>query len=218
MPRRTCRSWAIPARRLGEVALYAEFGFEGALIANNVVDGAALGVAVTNFNEGGRLAVVQGNMIRNLVAFRAAGADPNDVAGIGIGVEADTAVTGNVVENAPTVGILLGWGRYMRDVAATGNVVRASGVGIAVSVAAGAGVGGDRRQPHRRRAAWGDRRHGRPLRRHRRTRWRGAKVRPPHHRRQPRALTARRAQRKGRDGNRRGLGSCHLKSALRTSA
>src|SRR5580704_8284943 len=27
---------------LGEVALYAEFGFEGALIANNVVDGAAL--------------------------------------------------------------------------------------------------------------------------------------------------------------------------------
>ncbi len=124
---------------LGEVALYAEFGFEGALIANNVVDGAALGVAVTNFNEGGRLAVVQGNMIRNLVAFRAAGADPNDVAGVGIGVEADTAVTGNVVENAPTVGILLGWGRYMRDVAATGNVVRASGVGIAVSVAAGAG-------------------------------------------------------------------------------
>ena len=124
---------------LGEVALYAEFGFEGAMIANNVVDGAALGVAVTNFNEGGRLAVVQGNIIRNLVAFRAAGADPNDPAGVGIGVEADTAVTGNVVENAPTAGILLGWGRYMRDVAATGNVVRGCGVGIAVSVAAGAG-------------------------------------------------------------------------------
>ena len=30
-------------------------------------------------------------------------------------------------------------GRYMRDVAATGNVVRACGVGIGVSVAAGAG-------------------------------------------------------------------------------
>ena len=124
---------------LGEVALYAEFGFEGAMIANNVVDGAALGVAVTNFNEGGRLAVVQGNVIRNLVAFRAAGADPNDLAGVGIGVEADTAVSGNVVENAPTAGILLGWGRYMRDVSATGNVVRDCGVGIAVSVAAGAG-------------------------------------------------------------------------------
>jgi uncharacterized secreted repeat protein (TIGR03808 family) len=124
---------------LGEVALYAEFGFEGALIANNVVGGAALGVAVTNFNEGGRLAVVQGNVIRNLVAFRAPGADPNDPAGIGIGVEADTAVTGNVIENAPGAGILLGWGRYMRDVAATGNVVRSCSVGIAVSVAAGAG-------------------------------------------------------------------------------
>ena len=41
---------------LGECALYAEFGFEGAVIANNIVDGAALGVSVTNFNKGGRLA------------------------------------------------------------------------------------------------------------------------------------------------------------------
>lgn len=123
----------------GEVALYVEFGFEGALIANNMVDGAALGVAVTNFNEGGRLAAVQGNVIRNLELFRPAGTDPNDPAGIGIGVEADAAVTGNVVENAPTAGILLGWGRYLRDVTATGNVVRNAGVGIAVSVAAGAG-------------------------------------------------------------------------------
>lgn len=124
---------------LGEVALYAEFGFEGAVIANNVVDGAALGVVVTNFNEGGRLAVVQGNLIRNLLPTRAAGADPGDAAGVGIGVEADTAVTGNVVEKAPNAGILLGWGRHMRDVTATGNVVRDCGIGIAVSVAAGAG-------------------------------------------------------------------------------
>ena len=40
--------------------------FEGAMIANNIVDTAAMGVSVTNFNEGGRLAVVQGNVIRNL--------------------------------------------------------------------------------------------------------------------------------------------------------
>ena len=90
---------------LGEVALYAEFGFEGAIIANNIVDGAALGVAVTNFNKGGRLAVVQGNLIRNCCRGAPAGADPSDIAGIGIGVEADTAVTGNVIENAPTAGI-----------------------------------------------------------------------------------------------------------------
>jgi uncharacterized secreted repeat protein (TIGR03808 family) len=37
-----------------EVALYSEFSFEGAVIANNTVDGAALGVSVCNFNEGGR--------------------------------------------------------------------------------------------------------------------------------------------------------------------
>jgi uncharacterized secreted repeat protein (TIGR03808 family) len=124
---------------LGEVAIYAEFGFEGAVIANNTIDGAAIGVAVTNFKQGGRLAVVQGNLIRNLVSKRPAGTDPNDGAGIGIGVEADTAVTGNIIENAPVAGISVGWGQYLRDVSVTGNVVRGAGVGIAVSVSPGAG-------------------------------------------------------------------------------
>jgi len=123
-----------------EVALYAEFGFEGALISGNVVHGAAIGVAVTNFNEGGRLAVVQGNIIRNLLPRRPAGTDPGDGAGIGIAVEADSTVSGNVIENAPTAGIMLGFGQYLRDVAVTGNVVRTVDVGIAVSVAPGAGT------------------------------------------------------------------------------
>ena len=111
-------------------------------------------------------------------------------AGIGIAVEADTAVTGNVIENAPTAGIMLGWGHYLRDVAATGNVVRKADIGIAVSVATGAGtaliannviadvrrgaiVGMDRTEasspatsPRRRRA-----------------------LRQPHDQRQPRAVT-----------------------------
>src|SRR5947209_70628 len=124
---------------LGEVAIYAEFGFEGAVIANNIIDGASIGVAVTNFNQGGRLAVVQGNLIRNLVAKRPAGTDPNDGNGIGIGIEADAAVTGNVIENAPVAGISVGWGQYLRDVSATGNVARGAGVGIAVSVPRGPG-------------------------------------------------------------------------------
>ncbi|MEA2937305.1 MAG: hypothetical protein QOC56_809, partial [Alphaproteobacteria bacterium] len=123
-----------------EVALYSEFGFEGALIANNTIDGAAIGVSVTNFNEGGRLAVVQGNIIRNLFSRRPAGTDAGDGAGIGIAVEADAAVTGNVVENAPFAGLMLGFGQYLRDVAATGNVVRKSDIGIAVSVSTGAGT------------------------------------------------------------------------------
>src|SRR5580700_6290091 len=125
---------------IGEVALYAEFGFEGAMIANNIVDGAAVGVSVTNFNDGGRLAVVQGNLIRNLVDHRPPGTDPNDGAGIGIGVEADTAVTGNVVENAPNIGIAAGWGSYLRDVSGNSNVIRGADYGIAVSVVPGAGA------------------------------------------------------------------------------
>jgi uncharacterized secreted repeat protein (TIGR03808 family) len=122
-----------------EVALYSEFSFEGAVIANNTVDGAALGVSVCNFNEGGRIAVVQGNIIRNLLPKRPIGTAPDDDAGIGIYVEADTSVTGNVIENAPAFGIIAGWGKYLRDVVISGNVVRNSFVGIGVSVVPGAG-------------------------------------------------------------------------------
>jgi uncharacterized secreted repeat protein (TIGR03808 family) len=123
-----------------EVALYSEFSFEGAVIANNTVDGAALGVSVCNFNEGGRLSVVQGNIIRNLLPKRPIGTAPDDDAGIGIYVEADTSVTGNVVENAPSFGIVAGWGKYLRDVAITGNVIRNAFVGVGVSVTPGAGT------------------------------------------------------------------------------
>jgi uncharacterized secreted repeat protein (TIGR03808 family) len=123
-----------------EVALYSEFSFEGAMIANNTVDGAAFGVSVCNFNEGGRIAVVQGNIIRNLIPKRPIGTAPDDDAGIGIYVEADTSVTGNVIENAPSFGIVAGWGKYLRDVAITGNVIRKTFAGIGVSVAAGAGT------------------------------------------------------------------------------
>ena len=123
--------------RLGEVAIYAEFGFEGALIANNLVDTAATGITVTNFNEGGRLAVVQGNLVRNL--FRREH-EPVDKRGHGITVEADTVLSGNVVEGAPTAGIVIGWGQYMREVVATSNLVRASRVGILVTADKGAGA------------------------------------------------------------------------------
>jgi uncharacterized secreted repeat protein (TIGR03808 family) len=123
-----------------EVALYSEFSFEGAVIANNTVDGAALGVSVCNFNEGGRIAVVQGNIIRNLSAKRPIGTAPDDDAGIGIYVEADTSVTGNVIENAPSFGIVAGWGKYLRDVVISGNVIRNAFAGVGVSVVAGAGT------------------------------------------------------------------------------
>ncbi|MGE3628127.1 MAG: TIGR03808 family TAT-translocated repetitive protein [Hyphomicrobiales bacterium] len=129
-----CQIVSNSCSRLGEVAIYAEFAFEGAVVASNLVDGAALGISITNFNEGGRLAVVQGNLVRNL-KLRPEG----ESRGIGIAVEADTLVSGNVVEGAPTVGIMAGWGVHLRDVTITANMVRQSRVGIGVSVVNGAG-------------------------------------------------------------------------------
>ncbi|HUU67686.1 MAG TPA: TIGR03808 family TAT-translocated repetitive protein [Methyloceanibacter sp.] len=130
-----CQMVANSCARLGEVALYAEYTFEGAIIANNIVDAAAMGVSVTNFNEGGRLAVVQGNIIRNLFLRKDA-----DSRGIGIGVEADSVVSNNVIEGAPAYGILVGWGDYLRDVSVTDNVIRKSHIGIGVSVSPSAGT------------------------------------------------------------------------------
>jgi len=121
---------------LGETALYSEFGFQGAVIAQNVVDGAENGVSVTNFSDGGRLAAVQGNLLRNF-GPRQPGRNPRD-AGIGIGVEADTAVTGNTVDTATTAGVRAGWGPYLRNVTIAGNVLRNSAAGIEISVATGA--------------------------------------------------------------------------------
>ena len=130
-----CQMVSNSCTRLGEVALYAEFAFEGAVIANNIVDTAAMGVSVTNFNEGGRLAVVQGNVIRNLFLRKT-----GETRGIGIGVEADSVVSRNVIEGAPSYGILVGWGDYLRDVSVTDNVIRKAHIGIGVSVRPAAGT------------------------------------------------------------------------------
>ena len=67
---------------------------------------------------------MQGNVIRNLLPKRPIGTAPDDDAGIGIYVEADASVTGDVIENAPSFGIVAGSGKYLHDVAITGNVIR----------------------------------------------------------------------------------------------
>ncbi|MER8905462.1 TIGR03808 family TAT-translocated repetitive protein [Mesorhizobium sp. M0772] len=124
--------------RSGETALYSEFSFEGAIIGNNIVDGAANGISIANFNDGGRMGVCSNNIVRNLSAT---GPYPADAPGFGVGisVEADTTVSGNVIENAPLYGMQIGWGAYMRNVVATGNIIRQAGTGIAVTVVEGAG-------------------------------------------------------------------------------
>ena len=122
----------------GETAIYSEFGFEGAIVSGNLIDGAANGILIVNFNEGGRLATVTGNVVRNL---RLQGPYMHDGAGFGFGIaaEADTVVSGNTIENAPKWGLMLGWGPFMRGLVVTGNLVRECPVGCAVTVVEGAG-------------------------------------------------------------------------------
>ncbi len=123
----------------GETAIYAEFAFEGAIVSGNIVDGAANGISVVNFNEGGRLATIANNIVRNLSATGPYKLD-EAIFGVGISAEADAAITGNVVESVPLWGLALGFGPYLRNLVANGNIVRQAGIGCAVSVVEGAGA------------------------------------------------------------------------------
>ena len=121
---------------LKEVAIFSEFGFSASIISDNVINGAAQGISITNFDDGGRLATCSGNIVRNI--WPASPTNP-DTTPVGIAAEADTVLAGNLVENVPGIGLALGWGPYLRDVNATGNLVRDCAIGIGVSVAEGAG-------------------------------------------------------------------------------
>jgi hypothetical protein len=90
--------------RTGEVAIYVEFAFEGAVVSNNMIDDVGFGISITNFNDGGRLAVCSNNLVRNANGGNTEGVNT----GGGIYAEADTLVSSNVVENARDVGIALG--------------------------------------------------------------------------------------------------------------
>ena len=128
--------------RIAEVAIYCEFGFEGAVVSGNMLDDVALGISITNFNEGGRLAAVTGNVIRKVTG----GGSLDYTRGVGIAAEADTAITGNVIDGAVDTGISLGWGGYSRNLSATGNVLRDCGIGIGFSVSRRRGSGAGRQQ------------------------------------------------------------------------
>jgi uncharacterized secreted repeat protein (TIGR03808 family) len=120
--------------RTDEVAIYVEFAFLGAVVSGNVIEDICFGISITNLDQGGRLAVCANNLIRNARGGRSEGVTR---AG-GIYAEADTAVSCNVIEDARDVGIALGWGKYSRNLMATGNLVRNCGRGITVSMAEGA--------------------------------------------------------------------------------
>ena len=124
-------------RNLSEVAIFSEFDFAGSIVAQNIIDGAAQGISITNWNDGGHLAVCSGNIIRNI--WKSSPTNPDSVP-VGIGVEADIAVDGNVIENVPGVGIAAGWGPYMRNISITDNLIRETDVGIYISVVEGVGA------------------------------------------------------------------------------
>ncbi|MGD9502895.1 MAG: TIGR03808 family TAT-translocated repetitive protein [Methyloceanibacter sp.] len=98
-------------------------------IAGNLIERAACGIAVANFSEGGPPALIERNRIRNLFIRK-----QGEPGGIGIAVEADAVVAGNVIEGAPACGIMIGWGPHLRDVSVTANVIRDAFLGIGVSV------------------------------------------------------------------------------------
>ncbi len=122
----------------GETGIYSEFAFQGANISNNLIDGGAIGISVANFNEGGRISSVTGNIIRNIgdeIPYE----NPEQFYGIGISVEADTVVSANVIDSVKNFGMFFGWGPYLRNVIASNNVIRDAGNGIYLSVVEGIG-------------------------------------------------------------------------------
>jgi uncharacterized secreted repeat protein (TIGR03808 family) len=121
----SCQIIGNSASRLGETAIYCEFAFLGAVIANNIVEDAGNGVSITNFDVGGRLATCSGNVVRRCKGF-------------GIFAEAETAITGNAVEAAIDFGIALGWSFASKTLTAANNTVVGCGRGITYSVAEGA--------------------------------------------------------------------------------
>lgn len=115
----------------GEVGIFSEFGFSGSVIANNIVDGAATGIDITNLDTGGHVATCTGNIVRNITAASAVNPDTRPV---GIYAEAETVVASNTIENVPGVGIVAGNGTFLRNVVISDNVLYAVTIGIGVSV------------------------------------------------------------------------------------
>ncbi|AKR54694.1 hypothetical protein XM25_02525 [Devosia sp. H5989] len=119
-----------------ETAIFSEFAFSGSVIANNIIDTAAVGISIANLDSEGHLATCTGNIVRNITPNSATNPDTTPA---GIFAEADVAIIGNVIDNVPGPGILAGWGPFLRNVLVNGNIVRNAEVGIAASVVEDAG-------------------------------------------------------------------------------
>lgn len=115
----------------GEVAIFSEFGFSGSVIANNLIDGAATGISITNLDTGGQIAVCSGNLVRNITATSAVNPDTS---GVGIYAEAETVISANTVHTVAGFGVIAGYGPFRRNIVVTGNTIAEVSVGIGVSL------------------------------------------------------------------------------------
>jgi putative cofactor-binding repeat protein len=112
---------------------------ENVIVAGNLVDNAATGIAVTNIAQLGKPALIKDNLVRKLFFRKIAPSHGN-----GILVEADAMVTGNLVENASGFGILVG--RHVRHVSIAKNDIRNAhiGIGIPTAIAETSPIAGNR--------------------------------------------------------------------------
>lgn len=97
---------------------------EDVAITGNIVDKAATGIAVASSEQGGTAALIQGNLVRNLFFRKVA-----LFHGIGISIDAGAMVKGNIVEDAPGFGILVG---SAGDVSVLNNRIRNAHIGIGI--------------------------------------------------------------------------------------
>jgi uncharacterized secreted repeat protein (TIGR03808 family) len=127
-----------------EVAIFIEapspgINLTGTIVSNNIIRLCGNGINVVNsgqFNDGiSRLVVVSGNLISNILnnPIPDPGYSPPSTIGVGITVEQDCVVSGNVVEQCARAGIVAGTNTATRDLSVTGNLVRACPIGIGVS-------------------------------------------------------------------------------------
>ena len=122
----------------GETALYVEtvgisVGELGAVVDGNLVYGGGAGISVVNFNTQGKFSTVSGNIVRDIATRDITHSGGSyKTAGTGIYVEADSAVTGNTIQNC-YFGLALGTGTFTSDLVAPGNVIRQTTLGIGVS-------------------------------------------------------------------------------------
>ncbi len=136
--------------RSGETAIMVEcpqtdgktpngLGYEGGVIANNIVSGAAEGVSVTNGWYGGRRVSITGNQVGSIRRRTFRTSDPNwpryATCGDGIYAEADVDIVGNIVEDCDGCGIYVAPMAIQNSpiktaASVTGNIVKSARWGV----------------------------------------------------------------------------------------